>query len=220
MKNLLLFLTALVIITSCNNDEIDRDPYGLNDNRKTNISEDKSKINESEKQNQEKLSRYEAPVDTNIYRKDYFLEKTGKYAFSSDKTLDYFSISIKGKKLYSSTVEFTITNSNGEKIYTDKFPVLTVLENVFDGKGEYATFIQQDDYLQDWIQDFLTNEKFLYPAIHKEREFENEHSISDYWDEIQKDEKSIGFKYSKSKGSETEIAFNKVKGRVVKYYYY
>ena len=38
--------------------------------------------------------------------------------------------------------------------------------------------------------------------------------------EIQKDEKSIGFKYSKSKGSETEIAFNKVKGRVVKYYYY
>ncbi|MEI7979808.1 MAG: hypothetical protein WCI53_13250 [Bacteroidota bacterium] len=220
MKNLLFFLTALVIITSCNNDEIDRDPYGLNDNRKTNISEDKSKINESEKQNQEKLSRYEAPVDTNIYRKDYFLEKTGKYAFSNDKNLDYFSVTIKGKKIYSATVEFTITNYNGEKIYTDKFPVLTVLENVFDGKGEYATFIQQDDYLQDWIQDFLTNEKFLYPAIHKEREFENEHSISDYWDEIQKDEKSIGFKYSKSKGSETEIAFNKVKGRVVKYYYY
>ena len=134
--------------------------------------------------------------------------------------MDYFSVTIKGKKIYSATVEFTITNYNGEKIYTDKFPVLTVLENVFDGKGEYATFIQQDDYLQDWIQDFLTNEKFLYPAIHKEREFENEHSISDYWDEIQKDEKSIGFKYSKSKGSETEIAFNKEKGRVVKYYYY
>jgi hypothetical protein len=220
MKNLLFFLTALVIITSCNIDEIDRDPYGLNDNRKTTLSEDKSKINESENQNQEKLSRYEAPIDTNIYRKDYFLEKTGKYAFSNDKNLDYFSVTIKGKKIYSATVEFTITNYNGEKIYTDKFPVLTVLENVFDGKGEYATFIQQDDYLQDWVKDFLTNEKFLYPAIHKERDFENEHSISDYWDEIQKDESSIGFKYSKSKGSETEIALDKVKGRVVKYYHY
>ena len=58
MRYLLFFLSVLVIITACNNDEIDRDPYGLNDNRKTTLSEDKSKINESEKQNQEKLSRY------------------------------------------------------------------------------------------------------------------------------------------------------------------
>jgi hypothetical protein len=220
MKKYLISFCVLLIVTACNNDEIDRDPYGTNENRNTTLREVEIDEEETKKQEEEKLNRYIAPVDTNIYRKDYLIEKAGKYAFSNDKTLDYFSISIKGKKIYNSTVEFTITNSKGEKIYTDKFPVLTVLENVFDGKGEYATFIQQDDYLQDWVKDFLTNEKFLYPAIHKEREFENEHSISEYWDEIQKDESSIGFKYSKSEGSETEIAFNKAKGRVVKYYHY
>lgn len=210
----------MLIISSCNNDEIDRDPYGTNENRKTTLREVELDEEETKKQEDEKLNRYVAPVDTNIYRKDYFLEKKGKYAFSSDKSLDYFSITIKGKKLYSSTVEFTITNHKGEKIYTDKFPVLTVLENVFDGGGEYATFIQQDDYLKSWMNDFITNEKFLTPAILKEREFEEGHSKIEYWDEIQKDETAIGFKYSKSKGSVTEIAFDKIKGRVVKYYQY
>lgn len=215
MKKTIGILICIVIINgACNNDEIDRDKN--NNSTNTDVKENNDTTT---KTNFNKIERYVAELDTTVYRKDYALEKTFKHYFSSNNTKDEFNITIRGKHIYSSEVYFTITNSNGTIIYTDKFKAMKVLENVFDGGGEYATFIEQDEYLKNWLSNFLTNEKFLTPAILQERTFYAEHSNQQIWNEIA-DENTIGFLYSKTKGSQTEIAFNKTQNKVTVYYEY
>jgi len=218
-------LLVFVFIISCNNDEIDRDGTG-NSNWGEAIKESKRLIENkfSRKDTYQGVDlnslKYRSEVDTNVYVKDYFLENSTKYKFSNKETYDDFKLTVKGKKIYYSTIEFTITNSNGQTIFYDKFPLLKVIEKVFDGGGEYATFIQQDDYIRNWVDNFFNNEKFITPAIHAERPFEAMFSKKQNWDAIAANPDAVGFSYSKSRDSQTEIAFDKTQNKVIEYYDY
>lgn len=226
MKTRLPYL-ALIFITilACNNDSVDVDRYGESDWSETsNGSKRTVETKRSHKDDYEgedfKNLKYTADIDTNVYRKDYFLENNAKHKFSSEESVDEFKITIKGKKIHYATIDFTITNSQGERIFHDQFPLMKVIERVFDGGGEYATFIQKDDYMRAWIDNFFKPENFLAPAIHAERQFDEEFSKKQNWEAIATDPTSVGFVYSKSKGSQTEIAFDKKQNKVITYYHY
>ncbi|MFZ4796392.1 MAG: hypothetical protein ACOYMA_02795 [Bacteroidia bacterium] len=211
-------LIVFILIISCNNDEIDRDNSGKSDWVDTSEIMNKSKV--LEKTEDLKNLKYKSDIDTNVYVKGFNLEKTMKFLFSNKETPDEFKVIIKGFKVYSATIEFTITNSKGKQIFYDNFSVNGVLSNAFDGNGEYATNIQKEEFLRKWIVTFLSNESFLTPAIMAEREFFAEHSNQLIWDEIAADENAIGFVYSKKLSSQTEIAFDKKLNKVVTYYEY
>jgi hypothetical protein len=214
-------------LIACNNDNVDIDRYGESDWSET--SKDTRRTVEHKSGNSAdsdykgadfSLLKYTADLDTNVYRKDYFLENSIKQKFSHEALEDEFKITVKGKKIHYAIVDFTITNSNGERIFHDQFPLMKVIERVFDGDGEYATFIQKDDYMRDWVAYFFKKEQFLTPAIHAKRQFEAEFSNKNHWDAIAAEPNCVGFVYSKSKGSCTEIAFDKKQGKVVSYYHY
>ncbi len=219
-----LTLTLLTII-ACNNDSVDIDRYGESNWSETSSGSKRTIENKrSHKDDYEgedfKNLKYTAEIDTNVYRKDYFLENSTKQKFSNNESADEFKLIVKGKKIHYATVDFTITNSQGERIFHDQFPLMKVLERVFDGGGEYATFIQKDDYMRAWVDNFFKSENFLTPAIHAEREFDAEFSKKHHWEAIAADPTSVGFVYSKSKGSQTEIAFDKKQNKVLEYYHF
>jgi hypothetical protein len=218
MKKRLPFFAIILTIISCHNDEINRDNYGKGDwiDSTSNTSNSKNSI----KNEEYKVLKYKADLDTNVYIKGFNLEKTMKYNFSNNEMPDEFKVIIKGFKIYSSVIEFTITTSNGKQIYYDNFPVNGVLANAFDGDGEYATNTQKEEFLRKWIVTFLSNESFLTPAIMTERVYFAEHSNKVIWDAIAADEKSVGFVYSKKLSSQTEIAYDKKLNKVVTYYEY
>lgn len=218
-------LLVFILLVSCNNDEIDRDNSGQGNWSET--TKDSKRIVENKYSRKDTYQgadynslKYKSDIDTNIYIKGYNLEKTTKFMFSNNETPDEFKVVVKGFQVYSATIDFTITNSNGKQIYYDNFPATGVLANAFDGNGEYATNTQKEEFLRKWINTFLSNESFLTPAIHAEREFISEHSNKLIWDAILADESSIGFVYSKKLSSQTEIAFDKKLNKVVTYYEY
>jgi len=218
-------LLVFVFIISCNNDEIDRDGTGNSNwgeaiKESKRLIENKFSIKDTYQGVDLNSLKYKSEVDTNIYIKGFNLEKTAQFLFSNNETPDEFKVVVKGFKVYSATIEFTITNSNGKQIYYDNFPVNNVLANAFDGNGEYATNTQKEDFLRKWINTFLSNESFLTPAIHAEREFFAEHSNKLIWDAIAADASSIGFVYSKKFSSQTEIAYDKKLNKVLTYYEY
>jgi hypothetical protein len=212
------FFFILLTVISCHNDEIDRGNYGESD--WVDSADVPKKPKNSNSKTDYNIVKYKADLDTNVYIKGFNLEKTMNYNFSNNEIQDEFKVIIKGFKVYSANVEFTITTSNGKQIYYDNFPVNGVLSNAFDGEGEYATNTQKEEFLRKWIVTFLSNESFLTPAIMNERAFLAEHSNKVIWDAIASDEKSVGFVYSKKLSSQTEIAFDKKLNKVVTYYEY
>ncbi|MCF8430223.1 MAG: hypothetical protein K9G64_08840 [Bacteroidia bacterium] len=211
-------LFVFIIITSCNNDEIDRDNNGKS--VWVDTSEKFYKPLALPKTEDFDNIKYKSEVDTNVYIKGFNLEKSRKFLFSNNEAPDEFKVIVKGFKIYSSTIEFTITTKKGKQIYYDNFPVNGILANAFDGDGEYATNIQKEEFLRKWIVLFLSNESFLTPAIIGEREFFAEHSNKVIWDIIAADANAIGFVYSKKNGSQTEVAFDKKLNKVLTYYEY
>jgi hypothetical protein len=220
-----LLAVTIVFALACNDDSIDRDRYGeSNWTETTKNSKRKVEKKYSHKDDYEgedfKNLKYNADIDTNVYRKDYYLESSKRYKFSSNETFDDFKLTVKGRKIHYATIEFSITNSNGERIYQCQFPLMKVLEHVFDGGGEYATFIQKDDYMRAWVDNFFNNENFLSPAINPERSFEPEHVKKQNWDIIAADPSAVGFMFNKGKASQIEIAYDKKQGKVLTYYEY
>lgn len=225
--NKLYFLLALTIFGAyaCNDDSIDRDRYGesnwtetTKDSRRT-VERKTSHKDDYEGEDFKNL-KYNADIDTNVYRKDYYLESSKKYKFSNDETFDDFKLTVKGRKIHYAIIDFWITNSNGDRIYHTQFPLMKVLEHVFDGGGEYATFIQKDDYMRAWVDNFFNNDNFASPAINPERTAAPEHIKKQNWDIIMADPTSVGFVYNKGKESQIEIAYDKKQGKVLTYYEY
>lgn len=163
---------------------------------------------------------YHTDVDTTISRRKIFFEKSIMRYFSNLKTKDVFKIILNGEHYYSSSIDFTITNVQGEEIYHDNFPCLQILEEAFDGGGNYATDLQREDYMKKYIFDFFQNNNFRTPAIDPEREFSEDFSVKEDWEDIKSDSSSVGFNYSIQPQSKTEIAYNKKKNITVKYYQY
>jgi hypothetical protein len=215
MKQQFTILTlAILTIIACNNDSVDIDRYGESNWSETSSGSKRTIENKrSHKDDYEgedfKNLKYTAEIDTNVYKKDYFSENSTKLKFSSNESADEFKLIVKGKKFIMPLLILPSLIDKGERIFHDQFPLMKVLEHVFDGGGEYATFIQKDDYMRIWVDNFFKPENFLTPAIHTEREFEGEFSKKNHWEAIAAEPTIVGFSYNKSKGSQTEIAFDK-----------
>jgi hypothetical protein len=210
-----LFALAL---QACDNDEISRDA----------ASESVWKHEEKAKKDTSlhysgmsyKEMKLEVKDDTTVDFKKVNIQRVFKHKFSNDASKDEFRVKVIGDKIYNANIDFTIKNEAGEEIYHEYFSANNVLENAFDGGGQYATDIQKDEYLRKWVFEFLNANRFNTPAIHKEREYFSEHSDKAIWDDIVADQTAIAFVFSKQKGSQTEIAFDKKANKVVKFYEY
>lgn len=208
----------LVTLQACDNDEISRDAAGES------VWKHEEKAPKDTSLNYKGMSydemKHFTKDDTTVDFKKVNIQRVLKHKFSNPNGKDEFKVKIIGDKIYNANIDFTITNEAGEEIFHDYFHANNVLENAFDGGGQYATDIEKEEYLRKWVFEFLHLNKFNVPAIHPEREFIAEHSDKKAWDAIIADQSAVAFVYSKQKSSQTEIAFDKVSNKVVKFYEY
>ncbi|MCX6187133.1 MAG: hypothetical protein NTU43_09085 [Bacteroidetes bacterium] len=163
---------------------------------------------------------YHADVDTSTNAKHILFEKSTKHFFSSLSTKDIFKIVINGEHYYNASIDFSIKTAGAEEIFHDNYPCMQILDEAFDGGGNYATDMQQQNFIKKYVFDFFQNNNFRIPAIDQEREFSEDFSSKADWEDIKSDSNSVGFAYSRQPQSKTEIAFSKKKNATVKYYQY
>jgi hypothetical protein len=163
---------------------------------------------------------YHADVDTSTYSKNLLFEKSARRFFSNPSSKDIFRVVINGEHYYNASIDFSIKSAEGEEIYHDNYPCMQILDEAFDGGGNYATDLQHQDFIKKYVFDFFQNNNFRTPAIDPERELSEDFSGKEDWNDIKSDSSSVGFTYSRQPQSKTEIAFSKKKNITVKYYQY
>jgi hypothetical protein len=137
--------------------------------------------------------------------------------FSSKEKQDVFLIELIGKAMADANVSFTIKNSDGIEIYSDKFKAKELFN--YNLKPN-STREEENEFIIKRINEFFSEKNFLTPAVPIDDVYdENYNGLIDSitWNRIRRDKKSIGFYYILGEENKSWIVYDKAQNTVIKY---
>ena len=144
------------------------------------------------------------------------IESRVEHEFSQIDKKDEFYICIRGKSIVEGRVIFKIVRSDKTVILEKEFPTYLLMNYGFD--GDLNSIKDREKYMISRIEEFFNEKNFLYPAIKKDEQFDQDYSDKETWDEIKSDQTAIGFSYLVGEEDGRKIAFSKKQKKVVMYF--
>ena len=144
------------------------------------------------------------------------IESKVEHEFSQIDKKDEFYICIRGKSIVEGKVIFKIVRSDKTVILEKEFPTYLLMNYGFD--GDLNSIKDREKYMISRIEGFFNEKNFLYPAIKKDEQFDEDYSDKEIWNEIKSDQTAIGFSYLIGEEDGRKIAFSKKQKKVVMYF--
>lgn len=153
---------------------------------------------------------------TNRDKSFYKVDSKVTQSFSSLNNLDTFKIELTGTKSVDMVLHFTITNSQGKKIYATDINGTDIIKNT-DPNVDLVDEKDQIKFLEAVADDFFGEDDFLEPAVLPEDVADNNVPDKHFYDQLKKTGLN-GFKYRLGKETNLYIAWDNEAQKVKIYY--
>ncbi|RZL07394.1 MAG: hypothetical protein EOO89_23145 [Pedobacter sp.] len=138
------------------------------------------------------------------------------HAFSDIEKKDTFEVNLTGNKPADMVVAFTITRFDGQKIYDIKIKATDLLGST-DPNIDLRKEQDQINFIHTIVKEFLSEEKFLVPAVTKDQEPDDYAPDKNFYTEL-KQTGLNGFTYRLGKENNYYIAWSEAEKKVKIYY--
>lgn len=150
-----------------------------------------------------------------VNRNAVLIENSTKSEFDGKSGDEVFRVALLGDSVLSGTVAFTITNGEGELIYSDEFPAI-MLAATYD--ESINTPAKQEVLIKKRIDEFFEANRFKQPAIEGDQPPHDAFFIEKAAYDNLKETKAPGFLYLIGKENTKHIAWSPLEQKVVMYF--
>ncbi|QEC52920.1 hypothetical protein EDD80_105127 [Anseongella ginsenosidimutans] len=150
-----------------------------------------------------------------VDREAVLLENTATKQFDGQRGEEVFRVALLGDSVLSGTVAFTITNSEGQLIYSDEFPAV-MLAATYD--ESINTPAKQEALVKKRIEEFFEEKRFKEQAIEGDQPPYDSFFITKATYDNLKETSAPGFLYLIGKENTKHIAWSPLEEKVVMYF--
>ena len=138
--------------------------------------------------------------------------------FSSPDLKDHFELMATGEDTLTSRIHFSILSSRGDTLYSYELGPSDIL-GALNHQPTPTERRERIARLFGELQQFLSDDKFLIPALPPGAEYENDNVNFDRsdWEDIASDQTAVGFRIVRCVDLSYYVAYSKAKDKVVRY---